>query len=129
MKICKQVQKGAAWLDQVRPNWWQEIDIAKLDLSDGCRCVLGQIAGNPQNDRGTWQTRDPDGKFSYAKEGYEVVTDFVMMVTGYADYQMRFRWASEHGFNAGDIIGMTYEELDEHWISAIKERVERGIID
>jgi hypothetical protein len=39
------VKRGAVLLDQERPGWRDEIDLATLDLSDGCSCILGQVFG------------------------------------------------------------------------------------
>lgn len=39
------VAKGAALLDAQRPGWAQRIDIGTLDISKGCKCVLGQVFG------------------------------------------------------------------------------------
>lgn len=37
-----QVNKGAAWLDEIDPGWWRAIDTEKLDLNNENMCVLGQ---------------------------------------------------------------------------------------
>ena len=39
----KRVQRGAAFLDKVKPDWFTKIDLGSLDLASGCDCVLGQI--------------------------------------------------------------------------------------
>lgn len=36
-------ERGAELLDNRWPGWWQEIDLSRLDLSDSCNCVLGQL--------------------------------------------------------------------------------------
>jgi hypothetical protein len=41
----ERVAKGAALLDTHRPGWAQKIDCGKLNLSDGCTCILGQLEG------------------------------------------------------------------------------------
>jgi hypothetical protein len=38
------VARGAAFLDKKCPGWELEIDLAKLDISRGDACVLGQTA-------------------------------------------------------------------------------------
>ena len=43
--VTERVERGAALLDEKRPDWWQEIDLGELDLRSRCDCVLGQIAG------------------------------------------------------------------------------------
>lgn len=37
------VAKGAAHLDQTRPNWFNEIDPGTLTLSNPCGCIVGQL--------------------------------------------------------------------------------------
>lgn len=37
------VRLGALLLDRLRPEWFSEIDLDKLDLSHGECCVLGQL--------------------------------------------------------------------------------------
>ena len=44
-KLSRHVTKGAALLDKTRPGWADEIDVERLDLLDGCDCVLGQLHG------------------------------------------------------------------------------------
>ena len=43
--IAERVTKGAAFLDEHKPGWWQQIDLGRLDLEDCTDCVLGQIFG------------------------------------------------------------------------------------
>jgi hypothetical protein len=42
--IAGRVAKGAAFLDEREPGWWQRIDLDTLDLMAPCLCVLGQLA-------------------------------------------------------------------------------------
>lgn len=49
---AKEVAAGAAWLDKNFPGWERKIDLTKLDIGDGCNCVIGQTLGffrTPQN--------------------------------------------------------------------------------
>jgi hypothetical protein len=39
------VARGARRLDGRNPGWEARIDVADLDLSDPCRCVVGQLYG------------------------------------------------------------------------------------
>lgn len=41
----QRVARGAAYLDEVDPGWWQRLDAAVLELSHGQSCVLGQLHG------------------------------------------------------------------------------------
>ena len=43
--ITGRVERGAALLDEKRPDWWQDIDLDRLDISTGCTCVAGQLGG------------------------------------------------------------------------------------
>lgn len=40
------VARGAAYLDDVMPGWYRQIDAATLELGDGRCCVLGQLHGD-----------------------------------------------------------------------------------
>lgn len=42
--LRKRVARGAALVAQADPLWFIHIDINTLALSDGCNCVLGQLA-------------------------------------------------------------------------------------
>ena len=41
--LRERIEKGAAWLDSVKPSWRDLIDISALDLGDTRNCVLGQV--------------------------------------------------------------------------------------
>jgi len=36
---------GAEFLDEMRPGWAEQIDLADLDMGSCYRCVLGQLGG------------------------------------------------------------------------------------
>lgn len=38
--------QGAEWLDDFRPGWASEIDVAALDIKSDRLCVLGQLYGS-----------------------------------------------------------------------------------
>jgi hypothetical protein len=40
-----QVERGSAWLDEYRPKWDEEIDLAVFDINNCDRCILGQLFG------------------------------------------------------------------------------------
>lgn len=44
------VARGAAHLDQVRPGWFNRIDVGTLTLSSPCRCVLAQAYSELRSD-------------------------------------------------------------------------------
>jgi hypothetical protein len=39
----EQVERGAAWLDEHRPRWAEEINLAELKLNNCSHCVIGQL--------------------------------------------------------------------------------------
>jgi hypothetical protein len=41
----KRVQRGAAYLDDVDPEWYRRVDSETLELGDGRHCILGQMHG------------------------------------------------------------------------------------
>lgn len=40
------VQRGAAYLDDIDPEWYRRVDAETLELSSGSSCVLGQLHGD-----------------------------------------------------------------------------------
>lgn len=108
------VAAGAEWLDEHEPGWEGRIDLAKLDLSDSCRCVLGQVA--PEHSYVdtlgrvfdcTWADLYPS-----LPKGAEALT-----------------WAIEHGFNKSATLPFdSYAVLDELWITLVKERHDSGTL-
>lgn len=54
LTLAERVAAGAAWLDEHQPGWDHLIDLGRLDMSDGCLCVLGQVyesAARAANDK------------------------------------------------------------------------------
>jgi len=43
--IPERVDAGEAWLSERRPGWQQLVDLSKLSMMHGCRCIIGQVAG------------------------------------------------------------------------------------
>lgn len=43
--VAERVAKGAAFLDERTPGWWQRIDLSSLDMDDADQCVFGQVCG------------------------------------------------------------------------------------
>jgi len=48
--IAERVERGAALLDGQHPGWYRRIDLARLDLKDGCNCVVGQLGQVSRDD-------------------------------------------------------------------------------
>lgn len=41
--IRERIARGITWLDTEKPNWREELEVVRLDLSSCSSCVLGQI--------------------------------------------------------------------------------------
>lgn len=44
-KYDEQIAAGMALLDEKVPEWWQRIDVDRLNTASPCSCVLGQMYG------------------------------------------------------------------------------------
>lgn len=118
------VQRGAAWLDSVRPGWEQDIDPANLNLRFTDRCVLGQIGKAVAEENG----------ITLSRSGYNVIladSTAIYHEACLADLRTAvegepLEWASRHGFNSwGSLLDDAYRVLDDLWIGEIKDRVNR----
>jgi hypothetical protein len=93
---------GARWLSEKGPaGWWERVDTATLDITDGAYCVLGQV---------------------FAKEAAECggIHDGYLFATQYIwDDLMTATWQFEHGFIT--IHDDEYNELREAWIAEIED--------
>lgn len=47
--IVRRVEAGAAWLDENKPGWVDQIDLDRLDMYERPDCILGQLYGNFNN--------------------------------------------------------------------------------
>jgi len=39
----RRVERGIAWLDEVKPGWRDLIDVSELDMPDANQCICGQV--------------------------------------------------------------------------------------
>lgn len=101
--MTPEVERGAALLDEVRPGWFREIDVKKLDLSQATNCVLGQLYGN-------W-------KLAGAHFGWDVWSS-----SGDKGYDQH---SLDYGFGCTYLIStfVNNRKLTPHWIEAINERL------
>lgn len=90
------VKRGVEWLDANYPGWESKVIINTLDMSNGCRCILGQLFQSKV--RNDWQSG-----FCYA-----------------LDYNyINFREAKWFGFDAPP---GTWDELQAAWEKVLVER-------
>lgn len=40
------VRKAAAWFDKKYPGWYRKVSVKKLDMTNSCNCVTGQLRIN-----------------------------------------------------------------------------------
>lgn len=48
VELIVAVERGARWLDEHDPNWFERLDLERLDMHDCDRCVVGQLTGGPE---------------------------------------------------------------------------------
>lgn len=53
------VQGGVKYLDREHPGWRDKVDLDRLDLSNGHRCVIGQVTGCYNHYFGQHEEVDP----------------------------------------------------------------------
>jgi hypothetical protein len=85
---------GAALLDRVNPGWHERINLADLDMSSACQCVLGQLYG--------WYE---DGMTAIGLDGETQLTH------GFA------------GDPASNQFSEKYWRLDEQWVREVAHRL------
>lgn len=44
-EAVRRVSNGIGYLDGIQPGWHRRINLARFDLGDCCKCVLGQLYG------------------------------------------------------------------------------------
>jgi hypothetical protein len=108
MGYADRVRAGIVLLDDRRPAWWQQIDATRLDMSNGCACILGQL-------------------FGHFTEGIEELCDGGDSVSSAVLMQV----ADQHGFDAlagywsdrpmHDVTA-DYRTLERLWRFAIRKR-------
>ncbi len=104
----KRATRGARLLDRVLPGWFIELDVEKLNLGNGCNCVLGQLATEIVP-RKTWLRRwQRSGVLPY----YTAACDQLKLNGNqYATY----------GFNSDSKVEI--HELNEAWTAIVRRRL------
>lgn len=96
--IQERVQRGAQWLDEVRPGWRDEINLKIFDISDCEVCVLGQVFAT---------------QAEAANDGIEDGFDYgCWLATGSRSGQ---DWFVAHGFDDDPRAGIEYAPLGAEW--------------
>jgi hypothetical protein len=95
--IRERIERGAAWLDEVKPEWRNLIDTETLDMHTGNACVLGQVFA-------------VDAAVAGLSNGYSYAFHAAAVVSAL--------WAIEHGFESG---GEDYSLLRAAWLGFLGE--------
>jgi hypothetical protein len=106
---AERVTKGAALLDERVPGWPARIDLSRLDLSDGCRCALGQL----------WADDAPYYEpyvYGLAALGLDGLDE------GGGEYGFCLPISLTASSATSDDLDAAFDELDELWIAEIRRR-------
>lgn len=105
---AERVQRGADWLDEVRPGWWKSIDIDALNIAYPTCCVLGRTFAEDASAHGE------GSGFGYVLYHLAPSDDSI-------DSDM---WMVEHGFDVDydDIDSVDFASLRASWVDLINAR-------
>lgn len=116
-----EIQRGAAFLDEVVPNWMDIIDVDTLELSSPCKCICGQLGKHllliPCLPVISWSTINYYipflNEFSPAdlpREDNSVPDEL-------------FEWSINHGFSLNDWTDFEgFSDLTQEWKHYIESR-------
>lgn len=120
LSVKDRVDSGAAWLDEVRPYWFREINPEVLDLSCACDCVMGQIVNAVIAENCNAET-EVDQSYYYAIESF----------AGWQPYRdilrderlvMSLTESINRGFHDSTDVGSEWKDLTFEWRRAIAGR-------
>ena len=102
------VTRGAVWLDEKEPGWWERIDLERLDMDSLTDCIIGQLYGD------FWDWEE-------VRDNSEAASD--LGFDAYSDYELREKF----GYYCHD-VGGDYAVLWALWNEEIAERKSRGTV-
>lgn len=116
MQTADRVQAGITWLDEHYPGWAEHIDVWKLNMANGDRCVLGQLRQSPL-------AKDAADEYSGSHglarmTGFGVMTD--MLGWGWDD--PTHLGLTEEALIDGLPISTRFAELTRLWVLTIHAR-------
>jgi hypothetical protein len=111
--LRRRVNRGARWLDGQIPEWFNTVDLTKLNLESECACILGQLAW----DYNKTSYRNCISVF-IADSALDVVRGPVVLSGPEACY---------YGFAFDDFADQWVDFLEAEWVVQIeKRRAEAG---
>jgi hypothetical protein len=125
------VARGAALLDEKRPGWFSEINLADLSLDNASRCVLGQLFPEPvvlpRWQRWHYASREEAmSEAAYSGAYLDQLACISNFAAGVVLLDLSPVKAEIHGFNVrfGDNCKQltTYAGLEVAWTQAVQRR-------
>ncbi len=108
--IDERVLAGAALLDEAVPGWANRINLAWFDLSNGDRCVLGQVYGDAWADDDDWF-----GGTGYGRGCYRLGLKFAV-----EKQEVGFLWRDDPDPDGDEDRDL--DRLEQDWRLVIAER-------
>lgn len=111
--IPQRVENGVEWLDENYPSWVEHVDAWSLNMANGNRCVLGQLAASPLA---------ADRVHEFAHANYLVGMCGYVLLAG--SHDMGWEQPTQWGFGAdnmlmGDDVAAYYGDLEARWFLTI----------
>jgi hypothetical protein len=104
VEVSKEVRRGAALLDEERPNWFEEIDLDELKMANCNHCILGQIYGEYDagievlSGEGIEEIYGPDQGFD---REYHLISTKTERFQSYESLQAQWTAVINHRLNEG----------------------------
>lgn len=116
------VNEGAAILDTKMPSWYLKIDLDSLEMDNGCKCVLGQIGGNPVNlDRLSWD-ESVVGVTKKEVHDWEGVEYDTMIEILNIPNDVKYGFIDGSVLRRGKPVLINYDDLQKAWTEEILRR-------
>ena len=147
--MIESVERGAQWLDEVRPGWHKQIDLSQLNLASCQLCVAGQVFADqvtPWQPQGTsqriispWQPQTTSPRvisgFHYAWSQLDGITDSATVCNyGFASSEndcliMGHLWdeLNAESERTDDGVILAHDMLGSLWVDQVKDRLVNDI--
>ena len=116
--VEERVDAGVRWLDENIPDWLDRVVVNKLDLSNGCKCVLGQLFAKAYDEGARKVSITSRFQWPFnVSPFYAVIRNNVVKVPGVPKL-LSHEQAKALGF---DVVGLggDYSELTDEWKARI----------
>jgi hypothetical protein len=105
-ELDEAAERGAEYLDRIRPRWYNQISVDELIMRNGDGCILGQLYG------------DYSVGLKYLNDNYPEDVEVNRALVGHY-------FEVDHGFyisSASDNIHESYSYLEKAWTIQIQDR-------